>query len=374
MNIVPQSPTLQYRVQSALERAVSDGKERGVQVSVYVHGELVADAWAGVANSLTGDRVSAGTLFPVWSVSKGIASTVIHLLAERGLLSYDMRLCEVWPEFGHAGKESITLGHALMHTAGLAALPDGLTFADMLDWDTACAALAASSPSTPPGTQFAYHAKTFGWLIGETARRVDGRRFSDLVWEEIAQPLGLDTLHIGLRQREGVPHAVAYLEDEAYGFLPPPNRAEIAKMEAAKVPQPHQMNNPDMWSACLPSSNGLMNARAIAKHYASLLPGGVDGISLLPAGRVAAATQWETRNDTEGVAVTRGLGYQQLDGPKCDGVPTLGLGHGGYGGSMGAAFPELGLAIGYTRNFLSAQNSWDNLLSLVGVTISRNKT
>jgi len=36
-----------------------------------------------------------------------------------------------------------------------------------------------------------------------------------------------------------------------------------------------------------------MSARAIARHYAALLPGGVDGVALLPPERVREATAWQ---------------------------------------------------------------------------------
>ncbi|MFZ4681147.1 MAG: serine hydrolase domain-containing protein, partial [Terrimicrobiaceae bacterium] len=260
---------LQDCIEEALRELAASGAERGAQIAVYLKGELVVDAWAGVANALTGEAVEAETLFPVYSVSKGISATIIHQLAERGTLDYEMRIADVWPEFGTPGKEAITLRHALTHMAGMPELPPGLTYGQMLDWTTACAALARVRPKYPPGEQFAYHAKTYGWLVGETARRMDGRLFSDRVREEISGPLGLETLHIGLR--DGDNHRVAFVEEAGQGAVPVPSASVINATEAAQVPAVHQMNTPAMRTACLPSSNGLMNARAIARHYAALL-------------------------------------------------------------------------------------------------------
>ncbi|MEI6337359.1 MAG: serine hydrolase domain-containing protein [Verrucomicrobiota bacterium] len=349
---------LQDRIQSGLHERAASGEERGAQLAVYRDGELVVDAWAGVANALTGELVEAETLFPVYSVSKGISATVIHQLAERGKLDYAMRIADVWPEFGILGKEAITLRHALTHTAGVPELPPGLTFLQMLDWTTACAALARMSLKYPPGAQFAYHGKTYGWLIGEVARRVDGRFFSDIVREEICGPLGLDTLHIGLRDAEK--YRVAFVEEATQGPLPLPPAAEINTAEAAQFPMAHQMNAPAMRAACLPSSNGLMNARAIARHYAALLPGGVDGVELLTPQRMDMATQWETRKDPAGLPARWGLGFQHMD--ILSGA-LEGFGHGGYGGSMGFACPARRLAVGFTRNRLGAASQWEMLLA-----------
>lgn len=350
---------VQGRVEAVLDRLIAEGIDRGIQVAAYRNGELIADAWAGVADPFTEEPVKAETLFPVFSVTKGISATVIHRLAERGLLSYDMRIAEVWPEFGVNGKETITLRQAMMHTAGIPELPPALTFAQMLDWTSACEQVAQMTPKWSPGTQFAYHAKMYGWLLGEVARRVDGRFFTDLVHEEIARPLGLETLHVGLKNPGKSP--VAYLAEKELGTRPRPSFGELSGREAAQVPMMDQMNTRETLAACLPSSNGTMNARAIARHYASLLPGGVDGVELLPPPRVAVATEWSTRMDPANQPATWGLGYMRNEVPTKAGKLEA-FGHGGYGGSMGFAIPQFQLAVGYTRNLLGPESGWEKII------------
>jgi len=345
---------LQDRIREILDCLIVRGRELGVQVAAYRDGELIVDAWAGTADPRDGEPVTAQTLFPVFSVTKGIATTVIHRLVERGLLDYGTPLAALWPEFAAHGKEGVTLEHALRHTAGLWETPPELTFARMLDWDAACTVLAAAPPLSPPGERFVYHAKTFGWLIGEPARRADGRSFSRMVADEIAAPLGLKTLFVGLPAPEN--HPVAFLVEKGSPDLRTPPPEELAGQPAVKVPLTHQMNTPAMQAACLPSTNGMMNARALARHYAALLPGGVDGVELLPASRLAAATQWETRE-----GITRGLGYERWDIVLPSGG-IEGFGHGGYGGSMGFAFPKLGLAVGYTRNLFGEESGWSRVI------------
>ena len=66
-----------------------------------------------------------------------------------------------------------------------------------------CAGLAALAPLWEPGTRLGYHALTFGWILGEVARRVDGRDFGRFVQEEIVRPLGLEgQLYFGLPDAE----------------------------------------------------------------------------------------------------------------------------------------------------------------------------
>ena len=40
-----------------------------------------------------------------FSATKGLASMVIHRLADRGLIDYDVPVADYWPEFAAAGKE-----------------------------------------------------------------------------------------------------------------------------------------------------------------------------------------------------------------------------------------------------------------------------
>ena len=169
------------------------GTETGLQVAVLRHGRVLADVVSGVADPQTAKPVSPGTLFYAASTAKGVAASLAHVLAERGDITYDLRLADVWPEFAARGKEHTTLRHVLLHTAGLPGLPQETTVADLCDWDRVCAALAAAEPWWRPGTRFGYHALTFGFLLGETLRRVTGRTMSELLREVLTGPLGIAT-------------------------------------------------------------------------------------------------------------------------------------------------------------------------------------
>ena len=104
---------------------------------------------------------------------------VAHILVERGDLTDDMRVVEVWPEFGAHGKDKVTLRHVLLHTAGVPGLPPDTSGADLCDWDHMCAVIADAEPWWEPGTQFGYHAKTFGFLLEGRS----GEAYQGLAWE-----------------------------------------------------------------------------------------------------------------------------------------------------------------------------------------------
>ncbi len=274
---------VQASIQALLDELTATDAERGLQVAVYCDGDLVVDAWAGVADPATGQRVDGETLFTVFSTTKGIAATVIHLLADRGLVTYDTPIARYWPEFGVHGKEQLTLRHALTHRAGIPQMPDGVGPVEMCDWDTMCRGIADLAPLWEPGTVSCYHALTYGWILGEVARRVDGRPFGQLIQDEICTPLGITSLFVGLPAAvedrvaplEVSPDAVASLAELPSSSADPlsPAMLSLRAVPPALLPLHTVFNREDVRRACIPAAGGIMNARALARHYAALASG-----------------------------------------------------------------------------------------------------
>src|SRR5215207_7643855 len=194
---------VQKQVQEAIDQLVESEAERGLQVAVYHQGEPVVDAVAGVADPATGRPVISDTPFFSYSIGKGVASTVVHVLAERGVLDYDTRIVELWPEFGAHGKDKATVRHALSQSVGVPGLPPGLTVDDLCDWEKMCAIIADSEPWWEPGTRIGYHAITWGYIVGEVVRRATGKPISEVLRAEVAGPLGVnDELYFGVPESE----------------------------------------------------------------------------------------------------------------------------------------------------------------------------
>jgi CubicO group peptidase (beta-lactamase class C family) len=332
-------------VQGLLEQWVADGLETGVQVAVYRRGTLVVDVWVGTNG--TGRAVGPETLFPVFSVTKGLTATLVHQAVERGQLAYDRALAADWPEFAAAGKSEITLRQVLNHSAGLPCLPPRTDGIDLADRRAIAAALARRKPDFPPGTRAEYHAITQGVLLGEVLERVTGRTFPELLDEGIRRPLGLRDLYVGLPESED--DRVARLEEPE----PAPLLEEPAAVPSWLGPLHEVMNRPAMWRSCQPATSGLATARALARHYAGLLPGGVDGVCLLRPEtlRAAAADQHLTLPD--GTASSWGLGYNRYPAYAVGDEPAIG--HGGHGGSVAFADPSRGLAVALVRNRLDSR-------------------
>ncbi|HEY3418413.1 MAG TPA: serine hydrolase domain-containing protein [Armatimonadota bacterium] len=339
----------QQRIAALLTELTFSGREHGLQVTAYLDGRLIVDAWAGTADVGTGTPVDGDTLFPVFSTTKGITATLIHQLAEEGKLDYADPVAHYWPAYGAHGKAEITIGQVLAHTAGVPQMPVGMDATAMADWDRMNAALAALSPLWPPGSRQEYHAISFGNILGEVAQRVTGQPFGALLRDRIAAPLGVEDLYVGIP--DAVDARVALLTD-AQPMEPQPEDGTQA-IPGGLWPLHAWMHRADARRACFPASNGIMTARAIARHYAALLPGGVEGVELLPPTRVRLATQRQYPDGWTGEDVpTFALGYALglLEIPSA-------FGHSGFGGSTGFADPDTGLAVGVTKNYFNPDDN-----------------
>src|ERR687894_305465 len=317
----------QKQVQEEIDRLVESGAERGLQVAVYRHGEPVVDAVAGVADPITGHPVTSDTPFFSYSIGKGIAATVVHVLAERGAIAYDTPIAELWPEFGAHGKDKATVRHALSQSVGVPGLPPGLTVDDLCDWEKMCAIIADSEPWWEPGTRIGYHAITWGYIVGEIIRRASGKPIPQTLWEEVAEPLGVaNELFFAVPAAEQ--HRVARLEDapgskEMFGELP--EDSPIFKLgpdlSAADA------NRAEVLSANI-LAGGTVTARAVARMYAALL-GEVDGIG----GSHAYA---DTATGTTFALTKNRLTPNFETAEQVAGIVTEAVGNGGYSHAKGS--------------------------------------
>ena len=153
----------QNKVQRLLDTLVRDGKERGIQLAAYLDGVLVIDAWSGIADAGTGREVDGETLFPVFSVTKGMVTTLAHLLVERGLLRYDTPIAQLGRSLACTGRGG-SRWPALNHTAGLPNMPMGIGNQQLVNWEAMCAAIASSSPSPRRASEWLImRSPTVGW-------------------------------------------------------------------------------------------------------------------------------------------------------------------------------------------------------------------
>ena len=333
--------------------------EVGAACCVYRNGAPVVDVWGGLADRDAGRPWQRDTAALVFSTSKGVTAALVHRLAQRGQLALDAPVARYWPEFAANGKQAITLRDVLTHRAGLAAIDAALSLEDVCAWHPVCAAIAAQRPNWEPGTAHGYHARTFGWILGEVVRRATGRSVGQVLAAEAAQPLGLE-LWIGL------PEAIEPRVAPIYAPPEPSDPAQRALRDkfmgpdtllgralegpSGVLPYGPIWNTRAVHAAEIPSSNGIATARALARFYAALI-GAVDGVRLLSPATLAAATAVQVEGPDRVILIpTRfasGFALQPMLAADC---PDSAFGHSGAGGSLALADPASGLAFGYVMN------------------------
>lgn len=347
----------QAAAKQLVDNLTESGQEAGIQVAAYLGGEQVVSASAGLADGDpdAGARpVDEQTLFNSWSTGKGSTSTVVHVLAEHGLIGYDIPVAEYWPEFGAHGKSAITVAHVLTHSAGVPQAPTGTSLSDLADWPGMCGRIADLRPMWEPGSATGYHAVTFGYILGEVVRRVTGCSISTVLRQRVTLPLGVaDELFFGV-PRPALAR-VARLQDgnwSTYLAARPADSLFFTAAPPAIQADARLGNRADYLSIDVPCA-GTMSARALARMYAALV-GEVEGVSLISPRRIAQiATPWTTQTDRVlGAPVAKGLGY--FMGLPEMGASTTAFGCKGSGGSIAYADPQTGFSFALTHSRLTA--------------------
>src|SRR6195952_3521342 len=167
----------------------------GGALCIYLDGQPVVDVWTGWADRRGTRPWNADTGTMVFSATKGMASTVIHRLVDRGLIDYDAPVAEYWTDFGANGKSHLTVRDLMGHRAGLSHF-SGATQVDLMDHLRMEERMAAAPMGWMQGRP-AYHALTYGWLVSGLARAVTGRGMRELIRTELAGPLDTDGLYRG---------------------------------------------------------------------------------------------------------------------------------------------------------------------------------
>lgn len=347
-------------VKDAFAAFFDDPQERGAALCVQVGGETVVDIWAGVADKDGQQAWHSDTILNLFSCTKPFtAVTALQLVAE-GKLELDVPVARYWPEFAAAGKERITLRHLLCHQAGLPAIRESLPAEALYDWQVMTTALAAEAPWWSLGEGHGYAPITYGWLVGELLRRVEGRGPGESIVARTAKPLGLD-FHVGLADEEF--HRVATITrgkgnvgDAAAQRLLKTMMSDAQALTTRAFANPPSImtstNKPEWRRMQQPAANGHGNARSLAGFYSGLLDG-----SLLDSELLAELTrEHSVGEDRTLLTSTRfGLGCM-LDQPAVAnatyGMGPGAFGHPGAGGSTGFADPQRDVAVGFVTNNL----------------------
>ena len=178
--------------------AVESGEVIGLSVAVMRGDEPVLVEAFGQADHAAGLALTPDTPLRIASVSKLVTAALATRLHEAGVVSLDAELGEYLPELRNALPAGVTLRRSVNHTTGvpdylaaayerLEAEGGPLTEEWTLDW------VRAQAPLFAAGERWAYSNTAF-YLAAIAMERASGRSWAELIRDEIASPLGLDTL------------------------------------------------------------------------------------------------------------------------------------------------------------------------------------
>ena len=320
-------------LQRIMDEATGSGEECGCQLAIFQNGKPVLSLVSGYTSAKRNEKVTEETIFPIFSCGKSVMATITHRLVEQGIMDYDARIADYWPEFGCNGKEDIRLWQVMSHRTGLHVLPE-LDSADQLaDWDLMCRKMAEAVPVVPPGTKCNYQGVTHAWLLGESVHRAAGKTMQQLIREQIFRPLGIDK-------------SFAFGTNAEQDLL----CAEVDTTRKKDSWCGERFSYLSYRHGFIPSANGCANAFSLAKYYSALVSE-TDGVRLLKKETLDRATKLCRHADDpippEGTWAKFGLGYALLGEGNRLGIQ---FGHGGALGSEGFADRETGLAFAFTKN------------------------
>jgi len=355
------------RVQALMDRAERDVKEGilpACQIAIARNGKIAAMKTFGRAVQGGVDKPATDeTFFVAMSATKAITSSALWLLIQEGKISPVDRIVKYVPEYGTNGKETTTIEHLLIHTAGIPVAPG--SFKDWGDRKRRLERFAHWRPDNPPGERFIYHIHANYWPIAEAIERISGKPLGEFVRERIAEPLGLPDLRIGLPRplqprMADVKWVGEPAKDEEYrklGITPP--RANMGSITESVV---LEMNDPAMRETDFPAGGLMTTAAEIALFYQALLNDGRahDGTRIwqsemlrearrIRSGDMIDPARGMTANRALGIVVAGGDGKANLRGfGRTNSAEAFG--HPGFGGQIGWADPATGISFGYLTN------------------------
>jgi len=343
------------RLREVFDTHLETGLHHGAQLAVYHEGELLVD-FAGGTTGPDGDAETAEQRHLLFSCTKPFAGACLHHLVDRGDLAYDDQVIEHWPEFAAEGsdKGDMTVRHVLSHQGGFPTSEFDAQPERWGDWEAAVAAMEDVQLAFEPGSTAAYHALTYGWVVGELLRRVSGTPIDAYAREHLFEPLDMERTSIGLADEASGEEVATLVGYEEFNRCRAPDAGlgTLSNAEAAAL-----FNREDIQRAVVPAATGIGTAREMARFYACLAGGGaLDGTRVLSAETIDRATSLEAdveRDRTLGVPRRYGLGFERA-GSAWDKYGTVSprrvFGHSGLGSIVAWADPDTETAMAYVTN------------------------
>jgi serine-type D-Ala-D-Ala carboxypeptidase/endopeptidase len=210
-----------------IEKKVQELMQRhdypGISIGLVFEDNIIYSRSFGVADRETKKPVTVDTLYQIGSLTKVFTATLIVEMRDKGIIRLDDPISKYLP--GNVvlpkdprGRPIITLKHLLTHTSGLP--PDVVNPGREKDGEpwlgyslrSLYAGLAKTKLEFPTGARWGYSNLGFG-LLGQALERATGKKYENLLKQNIFVPLKMNSSTITLDARSRQLLATPYRDD-----------------------------------------------------------------------------------------------------------------------------------------------------------------
>lgn len=169
----------------------------GMAIAVIENGEITFLKGYGTTTATGTEPVGPQTVFRWASLSKGVASTMVGLLADEGRLSLDEPVARfnTTLKLPNGGEQLATVADILSHRVGIPHNANDNKLEAGADPKALRASLATLGAACAPGTCHSYQNIAFD-TTSEIVERVTGQTYNEQVRRRLFAPLGMHTASI----------------------------------------------------------------------------------------------------------------------------------------------------------------------------------
>ena len=190
-------------IESRLEPLLSKHKVPGLVAGIIENGELTAAGGVGLRKIGSPELMTVHDKLHLGSNTKAMTATLIALLVERKLLSWNSTIGEIFPDLDpapHPDFRKVTVLQLLTHRGGLPANGPWwkLGTGSLIDQrETLLKKILVEPPQHPPDSKLLY--SNVGYVIaGHMAEKVTGQSWETLINEHLFRPLKMTSAGFGI--------------------------------------------------------------------------------------------------------------------------------------------------------------------------------
>lgn len=236
------------------------------------------------------------SLVNIYSISKAIATIVLYDVCFREGIDLDTKVSRVWPKFS-GDKKDIRISNILNHTSGLPHFGVQLAPEALYDWDRIVSVLELTTPLHKAGEEYCYHARTYGFLLGEIVRRISGLSIGSYLRDFLGPKYG-SGVYFGLRSLDEFSKLIPLVsaDSEGYKYVKRLNN-KLEEFRDSKINEsrlvhtkkvfdnpfnPILMPNDPRWCVSeLPSSGCISNALNIVNFFSNYMNDSTNSSTLI---------------------------------------------------------------------------------------------